>query len=184
MEDFSQFLFLFAVIILSFIRWVINRLQEGRQQREFEAEMESEQQRTGREPAPPEIPSSAGEAASAQSANEKGLQDLLEAFGLPQTPPESEEEPEYWEPIPEDRAEPPPIPDLPESPPERLGGPSGSPAPAMTLKRLNKNRRKHQVGHLLRTRGSFQTAFILKEVLDTPKGLKSSEELHYFPSEG
>jgi|GEM_PF-4586724 len=179
MEDFewNRTLLLFAVILISAIKWGIDKFKEKNQDHYGKEEDEEEEYHWEREP---EHPSPTPPPPPVTASPRSELKRFFEALDR-ETGKET------------NRPEPPPLPPgypPPEQQPSatRTASTSKAPSPGTVLSDAEKNalenirlgkiggrktrHSKTRIQHLLKSPGSIRQAVILKEVLDTPKALR------------
>lgn len=177
-----------AMVVIAFISWVFNRIQEATAERQRSQELKRRRQEDAQAPrratssAPPPLPRERREEPPVPQVGER-LQELMEALGA--GPPKTSSQPPPQAPESAPRTSP-----SKTTPPATVEEPTLSADEREALARLQESartgyeipvaRNRHakrlaadDVRQSLRTPSGLKKAVLLKEVLDTPVGLRN-----------
>ena len=175
--DWGQILFFLAIIFISFLQWIVNKVRAKKAGEELEKEVEDlefEFDESAGEPGEPGEPVSPWR--RRRDEMRRFLEELAGETSSPLAPPVVT--------VPS----PPELPPLHKRPKPKLEDSLTQPERA-ALHRVQERERTAVVSHhvssparsqaltLLRSPRQVRSAYILKEILDQPRGLKSFEEM-------
>ena len=184
MEDVGNWLLYAAMIVIAFISWVFNKIQEATAARQRQKEIEEYRRHHGRDPEPFDDDEDEWEAfeepeqSREPTAAEDAMRKLVEALGgnviEPPPPPPSQE-------VPEPAPKPPPLVTQSEVEPAatRLSAQEKAALERVRQREhaIRKKRRRHASGtladlsaaDLVRDPDGIRKAVILREILDKPR---------------